>query len=75
VNAVPTVYLRSVMPNVKKYLDDQIVVSLTKGIEVETGLRASQILEEELDGKYHSIAVLSGPNLAKEVAKEILPRL
>jgi len=71
VNAVPTAYLREVMPKVREYLDGQIVLSLTKGIEVETGLRASQILEEELAGKCGSIAVLSGPNLAKEVAHQV----
>ena len=43
-----------------------ILVSLTKGIEAETFALMSQILAEETDNKH--IAVLSGPNLAKEIA-------
>lgn len=45
-----------------------VVVSATKGFEVETGKRMSQILAEELDPILSStICVLSGPNLAKEI--------
>ena len=45
-------------------------VSLTKGLEVETKRRMSQVLAEELDGIPPSkIAILTGPNLAKEVVK------
>jgi glycerol-3-phosphate dehydrogenase (NAD(P)+) len=68
VNAVPTSFLRLVMPEVKIYLNNQIVISLTKGIELDSEKRASEILAEELSDKYKSISVLSGPNLAKEVA-------
>lgn len=41
------------------------VVSLTKGLELDTRLRMSQIVAEELPG--HPVAVLTGPNLAKEI--------
>ncbi|HKY14356.1 MAG TPA: NAD(P)H-dependent glycerol-3-phosphate dehydrogenase [Microthrixaceae bacterium] len=41
------------------------VVSLTKGLEQGTRLRMSQIAEEVLPG--HPFAVLTGPNLAKEI--------
>ena len=45
-------------------------VSLTKGLEVATKSRMSQVLAEELDGiPPANIAVLTGPNLAKEVVK------
>jgi glycerol-3-phosphate dehydrogenase (NAD(P)+) len=45
-------------------------VSLTKGIEVDTRKRMSEVLREEVDGISPScIAVLTGPNLAKEVVK------
>jgi glycerol-3-phosphate dehydrogenase (NAD(P)+) len=46
---------------------DSILLSCTKGIEHGTGMRMSQILAEIFPG--HVIAVLSGPNLAVEVAK------
>ncbi len=45
-------------------------VSLTKGIEVETRKRMSEVIAEEVDGAVDgNIAVLTGPNLAKEVVR------
>lgn len=41
------------------------IVSLTKGLELDTRLRMSQIVAQELPG--HPVAVLTGPNLAKEI--------
>ena len=44
--------------------------SLTKGLEVDTRKRMSQVLAEEVDGIRDScISVLTGPNLAKEVVQ------
>ena len=45
---------------------DAIVVSATKGLELETLLRMSQVAAEELPGQ--PVAVLSGPSFAAEVA-------
>lgn len=42
------------------------VISLAKGIEAGTNLRMSQVVEQVLPG--HPAGVLSGPNLAHEVA-------
>ncbi len=48
-----------------------IVVSATKGIEIATGKRMSQVLEDELpDALRPGVCVLSGPNLAREVIEE-----
>lgn len=45
-------------------------VSLSKGLEVDTRKRMSQVLVEEVEGITEScVAVLTGPNLAKEVVK------
>lgn len=41
------------------------VVSLTKGLERESGKRMTELIVEELPG--HPAGVLTGPNLAKEV--------
>ncbi len=50
---------------------DAIVVSASKGLELPGGRRMSQVLEEELPAALHSgICVLSGPNLAREIAQE-----
>ena len=46
------------------------VVSLMKGVERGTGLRMSQVIEQELDIDPMRIAVASGPNLALEIARE-----
>jgi glycerol-3-phosphate dehydrogenase (NAD(P)+) len=46
---------------------DAVLLSCTKGIEHGTGLRMSEILAEIFPS--HTIAVLSGPNLAVEVAR------
>lgn len=46
------------------------VISLMKGVERSTGLRMSQVIEQELGCDPHRIAVASGPNLALEIARE-----
>ncbi|MDQ4095250.1 MAG: NAD(P)-dependent glycerol-3-phosphate dehydrogenase [Actinomycetota bacterium] len=47
-----------------------VYVSLTKGLEIETKKRMSEVLAEEVDGLAPAkIAVLTGPNLAKEVVR------
>jgi glycerol-3-phosphate dehydrogenase (NAD(P)+) len=45
-----------------------IVVSVSKGIEIETGKRVSEIAKEVL-GNPHPFVCLSGPSFAKEVVK------
>lgn len=47
-----------------------IVVSLMKGVEAGTGLRMSEVIEQAGAVDREKIAVLSGPNLALEIAKE-----
>jgi glycerol-3-phosphate dehydrogenase (NAD(P)+) len=46
------------------------VVSLAKGVEVGTGLRMSQLIEQVGRVEPDRIVVLSGPNLAQEIAAE-----
>lgn len=50
---------------------DATVVSASKGLELPDAYRMSQILEEELPPSMHeAICVISGPNLAREIAEE-----
>lgn len=65
--AVPSLSFREVVRSVVKEADPAaILVSTTKGIEAGTFMLMSQILAQESpDAK---IGVLSGPNLAKEIA-------
>ncbi|MEE1797516.1 NAD(P)-dependent glycerol-3-phosphate dehydrogenase [Streptomyces sp. JV176] len=46
---------------------DTVIVSLMKGIELGTGQRASEVIAEATGVPADRIAVLSGPNLAREV--------
>ncbi len=66
VMGVPSVGFRSALESVKPYLRPWVpVVSLSKGLEVGTRLRMSELVEEVLPG--HPVGVLTGPNLAKEI--------
>ena len=47
---------------------DAIVVSATKGLETETGMRMSEIIADELPLPFRGgICALSGPNLSREI--------
>ena len=46
---------------------DATILSATKGIDRETGRRMSELLAEALPG--HPLAVISGPNLSREVVE------
>lgn len=50
--------------------ETHIIVSLMKGVEKKSGLRMSEVIAEELPVDPELIAVVSGPNLALEIAKE-----
>ena len=65
--AVPSSSFREVVRQMKPLIHEKVIlVSLTKGIEAKTFALMSQILTEETNNRH--IAVLSGPNLAKEIA-------
>ena len=67
--AVPSFAVRQTAELVSPYLrSDQVLVCVTKGIEPDTCLRMSQVIEQAT-GK--PAAVLSGPSHAEEVGKEI----
>jgi glycerol-3-phosphate dehydrogenase (NAD(P)+) len=66
VMGVPTQGFRDTLRDVAKHVRPWVpVVSLAKGFEVGTKLRMSQVCHQELPG--HPVAVLTGPNLAKEI--------
>ncbi|MBO9578399.1 MAG: NAD(P)-dependent glycerol-3-phosphate dehydrogenase [Microbacteriaceae bacterium] len=50
--------------------DDATIVSLMKGLERGTARRMSEVIAEELGTPLDRIAVVSGPNLALEIAHE-----
>lgn len=66
VMAIPSQNFRAVLLEVKKHLRPWVpVLSLTKGLELDTRLRMTQIINEILPG--HPVGVLTGPNLAREI--------
>jgi glycerol-3-phosphate dehydrogenase (NAD(P)+) len=69
--AVPSEYLRSVLINFKKndYPRNAFFVSVTKGLEMRSLKRMSEIIYDELGNV--KLAVLSGPTIAYEVARGI----
>ncbi len=69
--SVPSQSLRENLRIVRELIPaDAVVVSLMKGIERGTALRMSQVVEQELAIDPDRVAVISGPNLALEIAKE-----
>ncbi|MGV0397609.1 NAD(P)H-dependent glycerol-3-phosphate dehydrogenase [Corynebacterium suicordis] len=68
---VPSQSLRKNLEKWKSLIPpDASVVSLAKGIEHSSGLRMSQLIAEVAEVEPARVAVLTGPNLAKEVAQE-----
>lgn len=67
--AVPSKFFRQIYENLTPALSpDQILVSLTKGIEESTLKRMSELMEELILPRYTPrTAALSGPSFAKEV--------
>ncbi|MCQ9128790.1 NAD(P)H-dependent glycerol-3-phosphate dehydrogenase [Corynebacterium amycolatum] len=68
---VPSQTLRDNLKVWKDFIGPEtILLSLAKGVERETHLRMSEVIAEVTDLPAERIAVLSGPNLAREVAME-----
>ncbi len=69
--AVPSQTMRENLTKWAPHLrTDSTLLSISKGIETDTHLRMTQIIAEVTGAEEDRIAVLSGPNLAKEVALE-----
>ena len=68
--ALPSTALRSVLTPYADVLSGKMLVSTTKGIEAKSFLLMSQILEDI--APQARVGVLSGPNLAREVAAHAL---
>lgn len=63
---VPSHSFRSVLEEARRHLRPWVpVISLTKGLELSSGKRMTELIEEVLPG--HPVGVLTGPNLAREI--------
>ena len=66
VMGIPSQNFRQVLVEVKKHIRAWVpVISLTKGLELDSRMRMTEIIAEVLPG--HPVGVLSGPNLAQEI--------
>jgi glycerol-3-phosphate dehydrogenase (NAD(P)+) len=63
---VPSQSFRQVLLDARPYIRPWVpIVSLSKGLEQDTNMRMTQIIEEVMPG--HPAGVLTGPNLAREI--------
>ncbi len=70
--AVPVQFLRSVLQSCKKFITkQQVLVSLSKGIENKTLLLPSQIVDDVFDFSPRKVAI-SGPSFAKDLATKCI---
>ncbi len=69
--AIPSQYMRGVLKKIKMidYPPKAIYLSVTKGIEIASLKRMSEIIKDELGNL--KLAVLSGPTIAHELAKRL----
>lgn len=71
VMATPSYAVRETAHKLRGIIDPgTVVISVSKGIEKDSSLRLSQVIEEELEGKC-PVVVLSGPSHAEEVGRHI----
>jgi len=69
---VPSGAVRSVAGQLAGVIDgDPLIINAGKGLESNTGLRMSQVISESIPGKADGLVVLSGPNLAVEIARQV----
>ncbi|WP_346798926.1 NAD(P)H-dependent glycerol-3-phosphate dehydrogenase [Halomonas sp. Bachu 37] len=69
--AIPSKAFRSVVQAARPWLKpEQILVSTTKGIEQESFLLMSEVLDQEIG--FPHVGVIAGPNLASEIADKQL---
>ena len=66
VMGIPSQNFRAVLEEVKEHVRAWVpIISLTKGLEVGTRMRMTEVVEEIVPG--HPVGVLTGPNLAREI--------
>ena len=66
INGIPTQHIRSVFETSKKFLkNDHVIINLSKGLELNTHKRISEIIKDFNENIEY--AILSGPSHAEEV--------
>ena len=66
--ALPSQSIRDVITkNKSSFNKNHIIVNVSKGIEIDTLMTVSEVINDVLDGKHKSVVTLSGPSHAEEV--------
>lgn len=66
VMGIPSQNFRAVLEEVREHIRAWVpIISLTKGLEVDTRMRMTEVVKEVLPA--HPVGVLTGPNLAREI--------
>ena len=66
--ALPSQSIRDVITkNRSSFNKNHIIVNVSKGIEIDTLMTVSEVLNDVLDGHHKSVVTLSGPSHAEEV--------
>ena len=70
--AIPTAFIRQTLKEINKLLDKPIVFcNVSKGLELKTHKRVSEIVNDEINSEYiKAYVVLSGPSHAEEVIQK-----
>lgn len=68
--AVPSAYLSGVFSTLHESLENKIVISATKGIIPDSGLRITEYFNRFHNVPYENLGVISGPSHAEEVAHQ-----
>lgn len=70
---VPSATMRQNISQVAGYLDKStLIISAAKGLEIGSNKRMTEVIAEEIDPRFRSnICALSGPQLAKEIMRNL----
>ena len=70
INAIPTQNIRSVYESLSDFItDEKVIINLSKGLEMDSHLRISEIFKEIFGNLAY--AIVSGPSHAEEVIKKM----
>ena len=68
--ALPSQSIRGLLIQNKSWFnEDQIIVNVSKGIEIDTLMTISEVIKDVLGPKHKSVVTLSGPSHAEEVIR------
>ena len=71
--AVPSATMRQNISQAARYLKrSTLILSASKGLEIGSNKRMSEVISEEIDERFRSnICALSGPQLAREIMRDL----